>query len=38
MNELMTGCSKTERGVFPFKTLIVAKILQRRWRMVEGYW
>jgi len=38
MNELMTGCGETERGVFHFKMLIVAKIIGRRWRMVEGYW
>jgi len=30
MNELMLGCNETERGVFPFKTLIVVKTIQRR--------
>jgi hypothetical protein len=33
MNELTIGCSEAERRVFPFKTLIIAKNVQRRWRM-----
>jgi hypothetical protein len=37
MNELMIGCSETERRVFPFKTLIAAKTIQRRWRMNDVY-
>jgi hypothetical protein len=33
----MIGYSETESLVFPFKTLIDAKIIQRRWRMNDVY-
>jgi len=33
----MIGYSDTESLVFPFKTLIDAKIIQRRWRMNDVY-